>query len=444
MNRSLLPLLPILSFAASPLSAQKVWVDRNATAAGLCGQQIVYDAARGETLLIGTQVCNEVRAWDGATWTSKAPTMLPPSRPFRAAYDSIRQVVVAVVGDPSHALETWEWNGSDWSMRASGGVPARNSWSLVFDAARGEMLLFGGETQGSTYADMWGWDGTQWTLRFFGGPTPRYGAAMVYDPQQQTVLLFGGTGSGLGGVATDFGDTWEWDGSQWSKYFALPGPSPRRLASMAYDTVRQRAVLYGGFDGAPLTDTWEWDGADWTQVLVPGMGAAQSIAYDVTRDVIVGWTNNARTFEYLPGVVAAFDTYGSGCAGPAGTPDLHAVGGSVPRIGTTLQLEVSALPASLFNVPVGFIGFDDTQWGGLPLPLPLDVLGFPGCSAFLAPELSVGLSNNAGVASWNVAIPLDVAAVGVDLYFQAGVLVLGWNPGAFVFSNAGHALVGNY
>jgi hypothetical protein len=38
---------------------------------------------------------------------------------------------------------------------------------------------------------------------------------------------------------------------------------------------------------------------------------------------------------------------------------------------------------------------------------------------------------------------MNAFVLGVDLYFQGGVLVPGWNPGGFVFTNAGHAVVGN-
>jgi hypothetical protein len=35
------------------------------------------------------------------------------------------------------------------------------------------------------------------------------------------------------------------------------GPTSRKSHSMAYDAVRQRVVLFGGFDGlADLGDTW--------------------------------------------------------------------------------------------------------------------------------------------------------------------------------------------
>jgi hypothetical protein len=48
------------------------------------------------------------------------------------------------------------------------------------------------------------------------------------------------------------------------------GPSPRTFSAMGYDSVRGRAVLFGGggdnVGSAVLRDTWEWDGAAWTQI----------------------------------------------------------------------------------------------------------------------------------------------------------------------------------
>ncbi len=45
------------------------------------------------------------------------------------------------------------------------------------------------------------------------------------------------------------------------------GPRPRLGHAMAYDSTRQRIVLFGGrLVGTRFGDTWEWDGANWTQV----------------------------------------------------------------------------------------------------------------------------------------------------------------------------------
>jgi len=36
---------------------------------------------------------------------------------------------------------------------------------------------------------------------------------------------------------------------------------------MAYDSIRKRAVLFGGADAtSQLGDTWEWDGGQWTRI----------------------------------------------------------------------------------------------------------------------------------------------------------------------------------
>jgi hypothetical protein len=53
------------------------------------------------------------------------------------------------------------------------------------------------------------------------------------------------------------------------------------------------------------------------------------------------------------------------------------------------------------------------------------------------------LTNTTGVANWNIPLPMNALALGIDIYFQAAVLVPGWNPGGFVFSNGGHAVVGS-
>jgi len=169
------------------------------------------------------------------------------------------------------------------------------------------------------------------------------------------------------------------------------------------------------------------------------------IVHDDARGVLVTVNDSYATWEYVAGatVPATFTTYGGGCAGPAGVPALANVAGSLPRIGSTLHLQLTNLPPSFINVPIGFLGFDAASWGGIPLPLSLAPFGFPGCDALLAPVTSDGLTNVVGVAAWNIPLPMSAFALGADIYFQGAVLVPGWNPGGFVFSNGGHAVVGS-
>lgn len=63
-------------------------------------------------------------------------------------------------------------------------------------------------------------------------------------------------------------DTWEYDGARWHLAQAQGGPKGRCRASMLYDPIRQRLVMFGGAaDGGLLPDMWQLDGTQWTEIL---------------------------------------------------------------------------------------------------------------------------------------------------------------------------------
>src|SRR5438045_437701 len=58
--------------------------------------------------------------------------------------------------------------------------PPRGAGGMAFDAARGNVVLFGGavrtsgQSSNSSYGDTWTWDGTNWTQRSpAASPSPR-------------------------------------------------------------------------------------------------------------------------------------------------------------------------------------------------------------------------------------------------------------------------------
>ena len=114
-----------------------------------------------------------------------------------------------------------------------------------------------------------------WTQKQDVGPSARAGHAVAYDTARQRVVLFGGRAEG----GTAQGDTWEWDGADWTQV-ADTGPDARSEHALAFDANRQRAVLFGGQAAGPAlrSDTWEWDGADWTQVADTGPGPSLAVA----------------------------------------------------------------------------------------------------------------------------------------------------------------------
>ncbi len=161
---------------------------------------------------------------------------------------------------------------------------ARDGVSGVFDSARGRLVFFGGEGPGGhaePFADTWEWDGAEWHLMATTGPQARGGHAMAYDSNRQRVVLFGGNHG-----STLLDDTWEWDGVAWTNITPAGGikPSPRYTHSMAFDPFVGKTVLFGGFDGAYRSDTWEWDGTKWTPSTGGPTGrVGGALAYDPSR-----------------------------------------------------------------------------------------------------------------------------------------------------------------
>ncbi|MCB9870460.1 MAG: hypothetical protein H6837_11430 [Planctomycetes bacterium] len=149
---------------------------------------------------------------------------------------------------------------------------------MCTDTARNVVVLFGGLGAGR---DTWEWNGTTWTKMAPTVSPPELGwAKMTYDSARKVCVLFGGL------TPTAVGDTWEWNGSNW-RLRGSGGPSPRHGHAQCYDSARRVTVLFGGADDYPrsLTDTWEYDGTTWKRVATTGpVGRLYAeMTYDATR-----------------------------------------------------------------------------------------------------------------------------------------------------------------
>jgi hypothetical protein len=115
---------------------------------------------------------------------------------------------------------------------------------IAYDAARGEVVVFGGmgEPYGdSCRADTWVWNGSMWldkTLAF--GPTPRCSPVLSYDPIKRKVVMFGGWNH------QDFNDSWEWDGTSWVDVTPPVAPPGRAYHTVVFDARRGEHVVFGG------------------------------------------------------------------------------------------------------------------------------------------------------------------------------------------------------
>ena len=169
---------------------------------------------------------------------------------------------------------------------------------LVYDDAMNALLLFSGQdyTGAAPLTDTWTWNGSTWTrLHPAHSPGPRTSAAIAYDPTTQQVVLFGGMSLANTGGTPFLGDTWTWNGSDWTQQHPAKSPPTRMLASLAYDAASGQFVLFGGkhIPGMVpgLNDTWIWTGSNWVQqhpATVPHTRAQASLAYDgATKNLVL-------------------------------------------------------------------------------------------------------------------------------------------------------------
>lgn len=207
---------------------------------------------------------------------------------------------------------------------------------MVFDESNEETVLFGGRgnvdsATGVAHSidETWLMSGSRWAQRFPSvRPEGRAAHSMVYDSKRGRVVLFGGftDAAAVNGLAIFHNDTWVWQNGQWTFVETAHAPSPRYYSAMAYDSDRDRIVLFGGIayksdnkTTETLYDTWEFDGTDWTQAAPSGSVHVGKpvLAYDPSRKqmVLVGSNDLFATTMYL------YNAEAKSWAAPSPAPD---------------------------------------------------------------------------------------------------------------------------
>ncbi len=178
---------------------------------------MAYDAARQQVVIYGGSVGTpsplaNTWVWDGNVWTQKFPATNPgPRSNFRIAYDAARQQIVMFGGwnGSIEVNETWIWDGTNWTQKFPTSPPSpRQDFGIAYDANRQRIAVFSGIVPPSNPVDnnTYEWDGTNWTQ---DSPTQnptgsgRGGVSMEYDAARSQVVLFGGANS-----TQIFADTW--------------------------------------------------------------------------------------------------------------------------------------------------------------------------------------------------------------------------------------------
>ena len=150
-------------------------------------------------------------------------------------------------------------------------------------------------------------NGTWSPIATANAPSPRFLYGMAYDTLRNVTVLFGGRDN----VGAN-NETWEFDGVNWAQVTTATAPAPREEFGMVFDRSLNRTVLFGGCDeanGLIFGDTWLYDGVsgtwvDATTAEAPTPRFRGSMVFDVARNrsIFFGGYDGAQllsdTYEY--------------------------------------------------------------------------------------------------------------------------------------------------
>ena len=128
---------------------------------------MTYAEERRRVLLFGGPgPSNETWEWDGRQWTELKAGDVPGRFNPAIVYDATRREVVRFGGwtGKERANDTSVLRSGRWVLLNAPGPPARNHSAMVYDRNRARVVLFGGHDGDNVFGDTWEWDGTTWTM----------------------------------------------------------------------------------------------------------------------------------------------------------------------------------------------------------------------------------------------------------------------------------------
>ena len=219
----------------------------------------------GASVIPGSRPPTDTWKWDGLAWTQLHPLHAPSEADSPSiAYDPIsrRAILSGGVYGPSTGgpapVETWTWDGQDWSLQRTAHTPDYGQLTLAFDPVTQHVVMTGiqaGGPNGTSLPQMWSWDGQMWSG--VGPAVPKSTWQIVADPGTNHVLAI-----------TAYPGTWEWSGMGWQRLEPDGANNLTPGAAVTWDPAVGRVVETGvTHDGKTFTDeVFGWDGMHWSLV----------------------------------------------------------------------------------------------------------------------------------------------------------------------------------
>ena len=251
----------------------------------------------------GSLVNNDQWTWNGARWSQVFPATRPAARHGAAmAFDpDLGQVLLFGGQDGTGAVlgDTWAWNGASWANVTPANPPAqfaRADARMVWDPTLRQLVLYGGQIDpvgapSLISSLMHTWDGTSWQpIGPLDNDDGRRFAAMAPLPGRGEVVVHNGRGSGS---ATPLASGRVWNGWGWASRSSASAPTAREGGAAAWIGGSYRSVLtYGGRNGGTFyssTHRLNQTTNSWRQLPVSGpqARALHAMAWDSTRNRVV-------------------------------------------------------------------------------------------------------------------------------------------------------------
>ncbi len=248
---------------------------------------IAYDAERDQVVVFGGydrnwQLSGDMWVWSRVEgWTQIFPETAPPARECAVmCYDAARKEVVLFGGwgQNGELNDTWVWNGEDWTQKTPGNPPPTNGYyhsnAMVYDVGRKEVILLHYGSNISMYA----WNGSDWIAKSTSNnPTNGYydPPNLAYDPKSDHVIFLNRSG------------TWTYNGTDWKLIPTATQPETNwdhyyhyDNQQIAYDPVSEKIIYFGsgnlsGGNGSysyasqKANQTWCFNGSEWKRLFPP-------------------------------------------------------------------------------------------------------------------------------------------------------------------------------
>ena len=310
---------------------------------GRYGHSAIYDPSRTRMVVFGGYSPTYLRdVWTlslsgSLTWAQISPGgTLPIARAYHTAnYDAAndRMLVVGGYDGGTYRNDVWELvfaGSATWTLLAPGGSApgGRAYFGTVRDPLANRLVVFGGRT--TTYLnDTWALSlvgGTSWAPLIPIAPNIRESATAIYDRPRRRIILFGG----WDGTAYR-NDIWALSLDRYPSWTALSPagtpPSGRTSHSSIYDPLRDRMLVFGGYDGGNRNDLWALDltgGTAWTALsptgTPPSVRFGHAAIYDALRDRMVIFGGLSGTLKNDVWALSLAGTPAWTQLAPTGTP----------------------------------------------------------------------------------------------------------------------------